>query len=263
MENKDVFQDIIADYAAARPGYPDELFRDIVAFSGLTPQADVLEIGAGPGQASEFFADRDYAITALEISDRQVAYLKNKFSRAKSFRCVCAPFEEYVCEDASFDLIFSATAFHWIQPEVGYPKAFRLLKENGVVAVFWHMASIVEPKSELQRQIRAVYRRHAPQLDDYLTETEAEELHQRRFAEIRTRDIFHPPVSKVYRWQDEYTAERCLQLMNSYSDFHSIDHAKRAVILKETAALIELAGGVIQIPQEVRLYMAKKNSNRF
>jgi len=259
MENKDVFQTIIQDYEAARPGYPDELFRDIVSFASLKPEARTLEIGAGPGQATDYFVRNGYDITALEISSGQVAFLEQKFANHTNFRCVCETFEEFPGEPSSFDLIFSATAFHWIKPEIGYPKAFRLLKENGVIAVFWHFASIVEPKTALQQDIRAVFRRHAPQLDDYLTEQQAEELHQQRLTEIQTDQLFQSPVAKVYRWNDEYSTERYLRLMNSYSDFHSIDVDTRNAILAEVSALIEQAGGKIIIPQEVRLYLARKS----
>ena len=258
MENKDIFQSIIRDYEAARPGYPDALFHDIAEFAQLKSSARILEIGAGPGQATDYFVQSDYAITALEISERQVSFLNDKFARHAHFNCVCAPFEDFVCENNSFDLIFSATAFHWINPDIGYPKAHRLLRENGVIAVFWHLASIVEPTTELQQQIRSIYRTHAPQLDDYLTEAEAEELHQLRISQIQTQNLFRSPVTRVYRWQDEYSTQRYLQLMNSYSDFHSIDQSKRKAIMDGVAALIDAACGTIMIPQEVRLYLARK-----
>jgi SAM-dependent methyltransferase len=258
MENKDVFQTIIRDYEAARPGYPDELFCDIIQFAGLSPQARLLEIGAGPGQATEYFVRRGFDITALEISEKQVAFLREKFAGCGNFRAICSTFEEFGCDEGSFDLIFSATAFHWIKPEIGYPKAFHLLKEHGTIAVFWHLASIIEPKTALLQNIRAIYRRHAPQLDDYLTDAEAAELHQQRLTEIQTDQLFQSPLAKLYRWEDVYPAERYLRLMNSYSDFHSIEASTRNAILHEVSALLDHAGGSIVIPQEVRLYLARK-----
>ena len=260
MENKEIFQTIIPDYEAARPGYPDALFADIAAFATLDHTAKILEIGAGPGQATEFFVQQGYDVTALEISQKQVQYLSNKFAAFPRFHSVCSKFEEFQGEPESYDLIYAATSFHWIEPEEGYEKAFRLLKNRGIVAVFWHMASIVEPRTELQRQIRTIYYKHAPQLDDYLTEAEAEELHQQRLIQIQTKNLFDSPVSRIYRWQDAYYTQRYLQLMNSYSDFHSINSTTRNAILRDVSTLIDRAGGTILIPQEVRLYMAQKNA---
>ncbi|NLI54579.1 MAG: methyltransferase domain-containing protein [Clostridiales bacterium] len=258
MENKDVFRTIIDDYAAARPGYPPELYRDIVEFAALREGAKILEIGAGPGQATEYFVQNRYDLTALEISEEQVRFLKSRFSRHQNFHCACSAFEDYACAGETYDLIFSATAFHWIGPEVGYPKAYYLLRQNGVMAVFWHLASIVAPGTEMLRHVRDIYRVYAPELDDYISREEAQELPLHRIAQMQTGGLFQTPVSRVYRWNDEYDTARYLKLMNSYSDFHAVSREARTAILGNAAAYIDDNGGRIMIPQEVRLYMAKK-----
>lgn len=38
--------------------------------------------------------------------------------------------------DGSYDLVYSASAFHWVPEEVGYPKVFDMLKPGGVFARF-------------------------------------------------------------------------------------------------------------------------------
>lgn len=258
MENKDVFRNIIDDYEAARPGYPPELYRDIVEFAALRQDAKILEIGAGPGQATEYFVKNGYDVTALELSTEQVRFLERKFAGDRNFRCVCSAFEDYACEAKSLDLIFSATAFHWIQPEIGYPKAYGLLRTNGAMAVFWHLASIVAPETEMLCRVRKIYRAYAPELDDYISRAQAEELHRLRIVQMQTGGLFQNPVSKIYRWNDEYDTARYLKLMNSYSDFHAIGGTARTAILNSTAEYIDSRGGWITIPQEVRMYMARR-----
>lgn len=251
MENSGIFKSVITDYEAARPGYPDALFRDILAYSDRTERKDILEIGAGPGQASDYFTREGFQLTALEISQEQVEYLENKYADHPNFKAGCSRFEQFTSDDETFDLIFSATAFHWIAPEVGYPKAYRLLRRGGVLAVFWHLASILEPQTGMLQQIRAIYREIAPELDDYLDGDAAEALHQLRLSQIATDHLFQDPVSRVYHWNDVYTTQRYLQLMNSYSDFHSISPEKREAIQTQVADYIESKGGSIVIPQEV------------
>jgi SAM-dependent methyltransferase len=258
MINKHVFKDVIEDYEAARPGYPIELFNHIVDYSMLKNDAKILEIGSGPGQATDCFVKNGYSITGLEIGEKQVQYLLEKYSEYHNFNSICSSFEEYDGLKETYDLIFSATAFHWIKPEVGYPKAYNLLKKNGVMAVFWHMSSIIEPKTEMLKEIRNIYRKHAPELDDYISLDEAEDLHNLRISEIQTNNLFDRPVSEIYRWNDEYTTERYLRLINSFSDFHSIDQNKQNAILESVADYINSKNGKIVVPQEVRLYMARK-----
>jgi len=258
MENKFVFNDVISDYEIARPGYPIELFNDIIDYSILKSDAKILEIGSGPGQATDYFVKNRYPITGLEIGERQVQYLLYKYFEYNNFNSICSSFEEYDGLKETYDLIFSATAFHWVKPEVGYPKAYDLLKKNGVMAVFWHMASIIEPKTEMLIEIQNIYRKLAPEFDDYLSFEEAEDLHNRRFSEMQTNNLFDRPVFKIYRWNDEYTTERYLKLINSISGFHDLDNEKKKAILETVADYINSKNGRIVVPQEVRLYMARK-----
>lgn len=258
MGDNHVFKDVISDYEIARPVYPIELFNDIVNFSMLKKDAKILEIGSGPGQATDFFVKNRYSITGLEIEEKQVQYLLQKYSEFHNFNATCSSFEEYDGLKETYDLIFSATAFHWIKPEVGYPKAYNLLKKDGVMAVFWHMSSIIEPKTEMLIEIRNIYRKLAPEFDDYLSLEEAEDLHNLRISEIQTNNLFDKPVSMVYRWDDEYTTERYLRLINSFSNFHDLDSDKKKAILEAVADYINSKNGKIVVPEEVRLYMAKK-----
>lgn len=258
MGNNHVFKDVISDYEIARPGYPVELFNDIVDFSKLKKDAKILEIGSGPGQATDYFVKSRYAITGLEIEQKQVQYLLGKYSEYHNFNSICSTFEEYDGSRETYDLIFSATAFHWIKPEVGYPKAYELLKKNGVIAVFWHMSSIIEPQTEMLNEIRNICRNLAPEFDDYLSLEEAEDLHNLRISQIQTNNLFDRPVFKIYRWDDEYTTERYLKLINSFSNFHDLDNDKKKAILETVADYINSKNGKIVVPQEVRLYMTKK-----
>ncbi|WP_291637321.1 hypothetical protein [Clostridium sp.] len=107
-------------------------------------------------------------------------------------------------------------------------------------------------------EIRNIYRKLAPEFDDYLSLNEAEDLHNFRFSEIQTNNLFDRPVSRIYRWDDEYTTERYLKLINSFSNFHDLDNNKKKAILETVADYINSKNGKIVVPQEVRLYMAKK-----
>ncbi|MGH9058788.1 MAG: class I SAM-dependent methyltransferase [Acidimicrobiales bacterium] len=55
---------------------------------------------------------------------------------------VVGAFEDVDLPGESFDLVFSATAWHWIDPRVGYPKAVSLLAFGGalVLATNAHVA---------------------------------------------------------------------------------------------------------------------------
>lgn len=257
MSNTRIFQNIIQTYEYARPGYPGQLFQDIVSFAGLKPDAELLEIGSGPGQATDYFVKSGYRITALEISQPQVRYLKQKYTAYPNFSAACSTFEAFSGRNNACDLIFSATAFHWIAPEVGYPKARDLLKPGGALAVFWHLASIVEPRTEPLNEIRNIYRRYAPELDDYISADEGEELHRLRLTQMMDGG-FPSPASFVYRWEEAYSTERYLKLMQTYSDFTEISSGQQNAILNGVREYLRGIGDRVVIPQEVRMYISKK-----
>jgi 16S rRNA A1518/A1519 N6-dimethyltransferase RsmA/KsgA/DIM1 with predicted DNA glycosylase/AP lyase activity len=94
MGDKNVFRDIIADYETGRPGYSTELFNNIVEFSRIKSDAKVLEIGSGPGQATDYFVKSGYNITGLEIGEKQVEYLSKKYSEYNNFNSICSSFED-------------------------------------------------------------------------------------------------------------------------------------------------------------------------
>lgn len=258
MSNNKVFNDIISDYAFARPGYPNELYFDIINFAALNKDTEILEIGSGPGQATDYFVKGGYSITGLEIGNKQVDYLSDKYAKYQNFSAICSSFEDYETPDNTFSLIFSATAFHWVAPEIGYPKAYRLLKKGGVLAVFWHMSSIIRQPNEICRELTRIYRKYAPELDTYISTDESVALHKQRIADIQTKGLFGLPIYKKYNWNDEYTTDRLIKLLNSYSDMHEISEDKRHLIFSSVSEYVENNGGKVIVPQEVWLYMVKK-----
>ena len=258
MDKRTTFNRIISDYAISRPGYPMTLYNDIIEFSMLKPNGKILEIGSGTGQGTEYFVKNEYNITALELGDKQTQYLSEKYCQYNNFSSVCSPFEEFDCLSESFDLVFSATAFHWIKADIGYPKAYNILKSNGTLAVFWHMSPIIKHQTEMFIDIRNIYHKYAPELDTSKNTDEIEFIHNLRISEMQTNNLFGMPNFKIYRWNDEYTTKKYIKLLNTYSSFQIIDKDRKNIILKNVAELIDSKNGKILVPQEVRLYMAKK-----
>jgi trans-aconitate methyltransferase len=131
-------------YDEARPRYPSALYDFIVDAGAIRPATCTLEIGAGSGLATskliELGAD---PLTILE-PDRRFAPRLEAIVAAHAARCtvVHAAFEELETND-SFDLIAAATAFHWVQPDVGVPKLVRLLRSRGWVALWWNVLQVL------------------------------------------------------------------------------------------------------------------------
>src|SRR5215207_9842295 len=121
-------------YDRARPGYPPAVFDDLAELAGIGPGCRVLEIGCGTGQATVPLAERGCEIVALEIGPRMAAVARRNLARFPSVRVVTAGFEEWPLTPEPFDVVMSATAFHWLDPAVRVIKAADALRPGGALA---------------------------------------------------------------------------------------------------------------------------------
>jgi SAM-dependent methyltransferase len=61
-----LFNEVPELYDRVRPTYPDELFADLVAVTGVHEGSPVLEVGCGTGQAMRSLAALGFSLTAVE-----------------------------------------------------------------------------------------------------------------------------------------------------------------------------------------------------
>ncbi len=255
MNLRDTFNSVISDYDYARPLYPKELFDDITLFSNLKQNSNILEVGAGTGQSTDHYIRGGFNLTALEIGLDQVEFLKQKYPNV---HVECIPFEDYECETNSFDLIFSATAFHWINAEIGYPKAYELLKCNGTMSVFWHMSSITYLNGSIHNGLNAIKKIYMPNESLGYDEQGLLEIKEMRIRQIQIGGRFNNPEYREYKWIDNYDADKYVALLNTYSNVQILEEITRKKYLAEIYKYINDNGGTVEIPQCVCLYMVKK-----
>lgn len=129
-----LFDGVAQLYEATRRGYPASLVEFVLTTAALRTGSAVLEIGCGTGQLTESLAGYGFTVTAIDIGPSMIAAAQRRLAgSAVSFQVVS--FEDLTAAEASFDLIASGTAFHWVDPEVKFSKSVRLLRPGGWLAV--------------------------------------------------------------------------------------------------------------------------------
>ncbi len=154
------FDEDPGNYDRWRPRYCDTLFSKITSFSGLSSAKTAVEIGCGTGQATEPLLKAGAKITAVEIGENLTGFCRKKFRHYPNFHVENIAFEDVSIEDGSIDLVYSATAFHWIPEEVSYSKVFRMLRSGGTIALFWNRPYLDREAHPSHFAVDSVYQRY-------------------------------------------------------------------------------------------------------
>ena len=252
-----LFDQTVDDYDAIRPRYPAALINDIVALAALPPEAAVMEIGCGTGQATIPFAQRGYQMTCLDIGPALAERDALNCQAYPNVHIHVAAFEDWPLQAESFDLVMAATAFHWIAPELGYPKAAQLLKKTGALAIFSNEHPT--PYTDFFLEAQTIYQRRMPQWQSPQTSATIDQRIAQTEARINATGLFAPVLVQTYSWLQSYTSQSYLQLLNTYSDHRHLEPSVRMELHRDLAALIDSNyHGVITKPYLSVLYLAKK-----
>ncbi len=155
MYQRALFDDVADLYDATRQSYPNEIVQLIVKTAELRTGSSVLEIGCGTGQLTRRLAGRGLDITAIDIGPAMVTgAMRNVADPKVAFQV--SSFEDFPASQ-DFDLIVSATAFHWVDPDLGLAKAARLLRPSGWLALLTTGERYHEPLRSGLRQLWAKY----------------------------------------------------------------------------------------------------------
>ena len=237
-----------------RSTYPDALLQEVIRFSQIQPGDRILEIGSGTGQATEPFARHGYTIDCVEHGPDLCEIVRQKFSGYPDVTIHCSPFEDWHSPNGHFDLAISATAFHFIPPEVGYPKVVSLLKPGAGIAFFWTVH--VPSYSQVFTRMREVYRAVAPSLDDASFDPYGWIQAQR--STIENTGLFGKVSTKTYSWTEEYDADRYIDLLATNSKHALLPDATREELFKGLHSAIAECGGRLTKIHLAALYLAKK-----
>lgn len=139
---KDHFSRQATDYAQFRPHYPRALFEFI---AGRAPNDErALDCATGNGQAAVALAEFFCAVVAIDASAAQIENAQ-PHDRVE-YRV--APAEASGLEAHSCDLLTVAQALHWLDLEMFYAEARRVLKPGGILAVWAYNYLRITPEVE-------------------------------------------------------------------------------------------------------------------
>ncbi len=251
---RSAFDEVARLYDQARPGYPEALVEDAISLSGIPPGGRILEVGCGPGKATLPFARRGYRMLCLELGPALAALAAEHCHPYPEVEIQAMAFEDWPLQPGAFDLVLSAEAFHWIEPEVGYAKAAGALKEGGALALCWngHLGG----DADFLQEVESLYGDIAPSLAPSAREA-PEVLEQRTLADFQAAGRFGEVEVRRYLWTITYTAEQYVNLLRTYSPIQALPEETRHRLLAGIRSLIEKRSGAMESRYSSVLYVGR------
>lgn len=247
-------------YEKMRPGYVDELYQVLFDYISIDENSNVVEVGSGGGQATAPVLKTGCKLTAVEYGEQFSELLREKFKDYLGFSVLTGKFEDMEFEESGYDLVFSATAFHWVPEKIGYEKVYSMLKPGGVFARFANHPNRDKENPLLAKEIDKLYDEYYHKFHNTkrkksleYTEEQAKELamiaEKYGFADIRYALFYRERV---------FTAKEYIALLGTYSDHIAIDEEIRRKFFSRIEEAISKHGGTITIYDTIDLQLSRK-----
>lgn len=257
MEQRDTFDAIAGLYGEVRPAYPTALYDDLAAIAGLTASACVLEVGCGAGQATSELARRAGRVVALDPGPNLIEAARAR-TAGQAVEFTVARFEDFEAPAGSFDLIASAQAWHWIAPQISFPKAARLLRESGWLAVFGHVQT--PPDGAIAEAFERAFDELAPGVwgsphptAGYLPSGPWEQM-------FDASGLFGPVIHRGYAWTWAMTPDQLGALLRTDSTYHFLPAPQRQALFDRMTAAVAAHGGRFHSRWETHVYAAPRRA---
>jgi ubiquinone/menaquinone biosynthesis C-methylase UbiE len=197
--------------------------------------------------------DRGYRMTCLDIGDNLLDIARQKFNETDA-RFINVSFEDWK-PDRAYDLVMSATAWHWINKDIGYMKAAQVLSTDGGIALFWNKHPT--PYSGFFEDVQVLYddviprgEKQVQSTEDWIKEQKQAIQDSRYFTQVEVRE---------YPWSIRFSRDQYISLLNTYSDHINLPRNKKKQLYTGIAEIIDSDyNGFVDRPYLSILFTAKK-----
>lgn len=163
-------------------------------------------------------------------------------------------------QDHFYDLVYSASAFHWIPEEIGYSKVFSMLRAGGAFARFANHPFKDQGNVRLSDEIDQIYEQYYYKF--YTGKHETPKAFDKEMAKARANVAIKYGFTDIcyflfYRTRT-FSAKEYVTLLGTYSDHIAIDEAIRLAFFSEIERAINKNGGTLTLYDTIDLELARK-----
>jgi SAM-dependent methyltransferase len=239
------------DYDELRPGYAPESVEWTVERGDLGVGSLVVDLAAGTGQLSRRLAPLGFDLVAVEPASNMRARLAE---RLPSVQVLDGTAEALPFERASVDAVVVGNAFHHFDRDEAVSELRRVLRPNGVLALFW--AWPLEQEQRAIPGIGAIF----DAVDRARTSTAIATAY-RVWAEAPEPVAgFGPFERREFGLVHEVPSARLADLYATSSDIASMRSPERERLLGEIGSLVRSLPDILRLPSRTVVDLCRRSA---
>jgi SAM-dependent methyltransferase len=238
-----VFNEVAELYDRVRPGYPDEMFADLVTITSMDERSSVLEVGCGTGQATRSLAALGCAVTAIEPGAEMAALARHRLGTFANVDVETSTFEEWEDRGRRFDVLIAASSWHWVDPSIGWRRAHDVLRPWGWMTLLGNVVVRRPGEPEVYAETADLHERfspgnpgwgHPPLEDDVRTTDEG-------WGQVADPGgLFGPTIVRWYPTVQWFNGDGFADHLRSLSLYRRLDRDVREPLLDAVAERIRM-----------------------
>jgi len=132
------FSNRVADYVRYRPDYPQAMLAALAEEVGITSDSVIADIGSGTGISTAHLLKLGCQVYAVEPNAEMRQAAEQQLESNPRFHSVAGSAEATTLDSKRIDHIMAGQAFHWFDVEKTKAEFLRVLKDDGLVVLFWN-----------------------------------------------------------------------------------------------------------------------------
>jgi SAM-dependent methyltransferase len=224
-------------YERGRPRYPDEA---VALFASRVPAGGtVLDLAAGTGVLTRALVAAGLDLVAVEPVAEMRAVLP------ASVRALDGTAEAIPLPDGCVAAVAVGQAFHWFEPEAAPAEIHRVLRADGILALFWNVRVLEDPVHAAIDDLIGPYRGEVP---SHRTGRWREGLER--------SPLFGPLEERAFDNTHDIDADGLAARVGSTSFIAALPEAERSGVLDRVRAL---AGeGTVTLPYRTEVQICRR-----